>query len=101
MSSVAANHIHLDERGVAWIDDTNVKVIEVALDHVAYGMSPHEIVYQHYGQCTLGQVHAALSYYFDYQVEFDALIEQQAAETDKLRSQTLDSPARRRLREAG
>jgi hypothetical protein len=26
------SHVWLDERGVAWLDDTNVKVVEVALD---------------------------------------------------------------------
>ena len=30
-------HIRLDDRGVAWIDDTNTKVIEVALDMIAHG----------------------------------------------------------------
>ncbi len=30
MTPVALSHIWLDDRGVAWIDQTNVKVIEVA-----------------------------------------------------------------------
>ena len=30
-------HIRRDERGVAWIADANTKVIEVAMDEVAYG----------------------------------------------------------------
>src|SRR5207248_1345743 len=29
MQSTVATHIRLDDRGVAWIDDTNTKVIEV------------------------------------------------------------------------
>jgi len=29
MAMIARPHIRLDERGVAWIDDSNVKVIEV------------------------------------------------------------------------
>ena len=37
MSTVAASHIRRDSQGVAWIDDTNVKVIEVVLDRLAYG----------------------------------------------------------------
>jgi hypothetical protein len=32
MAMIAHPHIRLDARGVAWIDDTNVKVIEVVLD---------------------------------------------------------------------
>jgi len=27
--------VHRDERGVAWIDDSNTKVVEVILDHVS------------------------------------------------------------------
>lgn len=34
MLTVATAHIYLDDRGVAWIDDTNVKVIEVVLDRL-------------------------------------------------------------------
>lgn len=32
-------HIRLDENGRPWVDDTNVKVIEVVLDHLAYGQN--------------------------------------------------------------
>ena len=37
-------HIWLDERGRAWIDDTNVKVIEVVLDKLGpEGWTPDQI----------------------------------------------------------
>lgn len=62
MATVVTNHIWLDERGRPWIDDTNMKVIEIALDHLAYGMSPAENSYQHYHQISLAQVHAAMAY---------------------------------------
>lgn len=32
MQTMPTAHMHLDDRGVAWIDDTNVKVVEVVLD---------------------------------------------------------------------
>jgi hypothetical protein len=35
--SLASAHIRLDERGVPWIDDTNTKAIEFALDMIAHG----------------------------------------------------------------
>jgi hypothetical protein len=47
MSQTPTAHIHLDEAGVAWIDDTNVKVIEVILDKIAPGWSPEEMHFQH------------------------------------------------------
>ena len=53
-------HIRLDDRGVAWIDDTNTKVIEVALDMIAHGWSPEEIHFQH-AHLSLAQIHAALA----------------------------------------
>jgi hypothetical protein len=52
-------HIYLDERGVAWIDDTNVKVIEVALDKLAHGWSPEEIHLQHAHLSSLAQITAS------------------------------------------
>jgi hypothetical protein len=38
-----ASHIRIDQRGVAWIDDTNIKVIEIAMDLRAHGWSAEEI----------------------------------------------------------
>ena len=40
MSTIATSHIKRDPHGVAWINDTNVKVIEVVLDRLAYGWNP-------------------------------------------------------------
>ena len=101
MSTVVTPHIHLDEHGKAWIDDTNVKVIEVALDRIAHGLSAEEIYIQHYRYLSLAQIHAALAYYYDHQKEFDAEIDRQVREVEQLRAQSLDSPGRRRLRALG
>ena len=101
MSSVTKTHIILDDQGVAWIDDTNIKVLEVALEKIAHGSSPEEIHDQHRGYSSLGQIHAALSWYYDHQSEFDAEIRRQVNESDLLRNQSLDSPVRQRLRAAG
>src|SRR6266545_2812977 len=69
-------HIRRDELGVAWIADTNTKVIEVAMDQIAYGWDAEEIHAAH-PHLTLAQIHAALSYYHDHKVDFDAQIQQQ------------------------
>lgn len=100
MLTVETAHIRLDERGVAWIDDTNVKVIEVVLDTLAYGSSPEEIHFQH-PDLSLAQIHAALSYYYDHQAEFNTEIERQLREVEALAAQASDSPVRKRLRAAG
>lgn len=43
MTATATVHLRLDEDGTAWIDDTQVKVLEVALDAIAHGWSAQEI----------------------------------------------------------
>ncbi len=94
-------HIWLDERGRAWIDDTNVKVIEVALDMIAWGLTPQQIVEEHDNYFSPAQIHAALSYYYDHKVEFDAEIERQQREYEELRRQNLNSPIHQKLRAMG
>ncbi len=101
MSETLTSHIRLDEHGVAWIDDSNIKVIEVALDKIAHGSSPEEIYDQHDGYLSMAQIHAALTHYYDHQAEFDAEIDRQLADYKQRRSQTLDSPGRQRLRSLG
>jgi len=94
------NHIRLDKKGTAWIDDTRVKVIELATDHLAYGWSAEEI-HRQYPDLSLAQVHAALAFYYDHQVEFDSAIAESVASTEKLAKGSHDSPGRRKLRAKG
>jgi uncharacterized protein (DUF433 family) len=77
------SHIHLDSNQVAWIDDTNVKVIEVAVEKLAWGWNADEIHANH-PHLTLAQIHAALSYYYDHQAEIDAEIQRRLREMDEL-----------------
>jgi uncharacterized protein (DUF433 family) len=95
-------YIHLDGKGVAWIDDTNTKVIEVVLDKLAHEWSPEEIYFQH-PHLSLAQIHAALSYYYDYQEDIDAEIERRFQEVEAMAAQARAeySPARKRLQKAG
>ncbi len=100
MTAVATTHIWLDEHGVAWVDDTNVKVIEIALDQIANGWSADEIQRQDPG-LTLAQVHSALAHYYDHQQEFDEQMERDRVEVRQLAAQAADSPLRQRLRAMG
>lgn len=86
MARVATAHIWLDERGVAWIDQSNTKVIEVAQDMIAHGWSPEEIHFQH-SHLSLGQIHAALSFYYDHRDVLDPAIQQALRDVEKLRVQ--------------
>ena len=40
-------HIRLDEDGRPWVDDNNIKVIEVVLDHLGYGWNAETIQENH------------------------------------------------------
>ncbi len=101
MSVVNSTHIWIDDRGVASIDQTNLKVIEIALERLADGSSVEEIVDQHNGLITLAQVHAALAHYYDFQDEFDTEIEKQLMRAGQMRLQNLDSPGRIKLKQLG
>jgi uncharacterized protein (DUF433 family) len=95
-----ATHIQLDEHGVAWIDNTKVKVIEVVLDKMAHGSSPEEIHFQ-YPHLSLAQIHAALAYYYDHPAELDAEIQRRWREVNEFAAREAESPLRKRLRTLG
>ena len=90
-------HIVIDERGVAWIKGTRVKVLEVALDHVAYGWSAEQIARQH-PDLTLGQIHSALSCYYENKAEFEEGMAGDYESAKELSRATGDTPLRLRLR---
>jgi len=100
MPTLTTAHIRLDESGAAWIDQTNTKVIEVALDMIAHGWSPEEIHFQH-PHLSLAQIHAALGYYYDHKDALDAQIQSSLRDADRLRIQAGESPIRKRLRDMG
>lgn len=98
--TIVTPHVWIDSAGRAWIDRTNIKVIEVVLDHLAYGWSPEEMHYQH-PHLSLAQIHSALAYYFDHQGELDIEIEAGLRRVEKAAAESKDSPLRQRLRRLG
>lgn len=89
-------HVRVDRGGVAWIDDTKIKVVEVMLDHLAYGYSPEEIHLQH-PHLSLSQVHAAFAYYYDHEAELDAELEQRFRRVQTLRRKVGEPFSRKKL----
>src|SRR3990172_3256701 len=96
MSIGSVGRIRLDEEGVAWIDGTQVKIIELAIDKLAHGSSPEEMHFQ-YPHLSLAQIHAALAYYYDHQAELDSDIERRLKYADDLAEASRDSPLRKKL----
>ncbi len=101
MTTTIQQHIRLDEQGIAWIDDTNIKVIEVAEEHLAWELSAEEIVKNHPGVYSLAQVHAALAHYYDNKEDFDSLIAKNYAEIQELRAAQKHLPGIKKLHALG
>jgi uncharacterized protein (DUF433 family) len=96
VTAAFTTQIELDDRGIAWIAGTKVKVTEVVLDKIAYGSSPEEIHFQH-PNLSLAQIHGALTYYYENQDKVDDQIRRGLEESDKLASQVSDPEFRRKL----
>jgi uncharacterized protein (DUF433 family) len=92
----ALPHVHLDDQHRPWIDDTNVKVIEIVLEHLGHGWNA-EAIQENHPALTLAQIYAALAWYYDNQAAMDAEIEQQDRRLAALREQAGLSPLQRRL----
>ena len=96
MTATFATQIELDDRGIAWIAGTKVKVMEVVLDKIGYGSSPEEIHFQH-PNLSLAQIHGALTYYYENQDSVDQQIKRGLEESDQLSARLSDAQFRRKL----
>lgn len=99
MQTVVPSHITIDERGIARIDGTPLKVIHLIEAMKAWFPTP-EALCAAYPQLTRSQIHAALAYYYDHQAQIDGEIERRLEQFDHL-SEVEESPLRRKLRELG
>jgi uncharacterized protein (DUF433 family) len=96
ITTAPTTHIRVDKAGVAWIDDTNVKVIEVIQDHLAHGVGAEEIHLQH-PHLSLAQIHSAFAYYFDHRNKMDTEIARRYREVEALRAKSTNQPSRKKL----
>lgn len=97
MTTVVESYIEIDENHVAWIADTRVKVIEIALDKLAHGSSLEELHFQ-YPHLSMAQIHAALAYYYEHQQELESEILRRLGEVNELAARQADSPLQQKLR---
>ena len=72
MTATTWPHLELRKDGRLWIEGTQIKVLEVILDHVVNGLDAETIVSE-YPHLTPAQVHSALSFYYD---NFEAVNQQ-------------------------
>ena len=100
LSVTRYEHIMLNEAHVPIIAGTTMKVVELALDHLAYGWSPEELHFQH-PDLTLGQIHSALAYYWDHKAELDQDIERRLQVVDRLQQTMPSTSLAERLKARG
>jgi uncharacterized protein (DUF433 family) len=93
-------HIVLDERGVALIAGTTMKVLELVAETTAYGWSPEELHFQH-PYLSMGQIYSALAYYWDHRDQIHADLARRLEKVDRLRQASGPSPLVTRLKAEG
>ncbi len=96
MLATAYPHIDVTGGGAPYLTGTQTKVIEVALDHLAYHWDAEEIQRQH-PYLSLGQIHSALAYYYDHQEEMDQVIEEQLQQIAAIKERLGESSLRHKL----
>jgi len=96
MTAETLTHIHRDADGTAWIDDTGVKVLQVAQEHIGHGWSA-DTIYENHPGLTLAQIHAALAWFYDHQEDMEKEIVARHAGARLLLAGMGDGPAQRRF----
>ncbi|MGF1460262.1 MAG: DUF433 domain-containing protein [Leptolyngbyaceae cyanobacterium] len=93
-------HIGLAPQQVPIIAGTTLKIVELVMAQRAYGWTPEEIQINH-RYLSMGQIYAALAYYWDHREALDADIEQRDAYVANLEQQSPSSTFVARLRNQG
>jgi uncharacterized protein (DUF433 family) len=93
-------HIELRPDGRPWLIGTQIKVLEVALDRIAYHWDGDEIRRAH-PHLTLGQIYSCLAYYYDHQEAMDEIIEAQLQNIKRLRAEQGESALQKKLKSQG
>ena len=93
MTTALDGHIEVDDRGIARVAGTRLKVAHLVMDQMANRSSPEQLREQ-FPPLTLAQVYAALTYYHDHKDQLDAQIARGVGETEAARAAATDQPTR-------
>jgi uncharacterized protein (DUF433 family) len=99
-TATAHKYVELDANNVPVIVGTTMKVIELVAGQLANGWSPEELHFQH-PYLSMSQIHSALAYYWDHQLELDTDIERREKYATQLRQTAGQSPLIQKLRAQG
>lgn len=97
MRGTAYPHIEIDARGTSVIGGRPTRVVDVALDRLAYNWDAEEIQRQH-PHLGLAQIYAALAFYHDNKAELDAQIEAGLQAAERIEESLGESTVRRKLK---
>jgi len=73
-----------------------MKVVELVVSQRAHGWSAEELSFQ-FPHLSMGQIHAALAYYWDNREKLDADIDARSVVASRVRSDAAPSPLAERL----
>jgi uncharacterized protein (DUF433 family) len=93
-------HIVLSQDNIPVIAGTTMKVVELVMAQRAYGWTPEEIHINH-RYLNMGQIYAALAYYWDHHKALDADIQRRETYVAELEQQAEESPFVARLKAQG
>jgi uncharacterized protein (DUF433 family) len=89
-------HLAFDAQGAPVLAGTTMKVVELVMAQRAHGWSPEELHFQ-FPSLSLGQIHAALAYYWDHKEELDADIARRFHYAEQARKEAGSSPLAEKL----
>ncbi len=96
METIVAPHIRLDAAGVAWIEGTATKVLEVVRNKQWDNCTPEQLQPE-MPHLSLAQIYAALAYYHDHVEEIEAEIERRGRWVNEMRAQEKNPLSRAEL----
>lgn len=88
--------IRVDENGVAWIEGTTAKVIEIVLTKLGDDLTPEEVQAE-LPHLSLAQIYAALAHYHAHKEQLDAQIEEWDRGADQLSAREINPLSRTEL----
>jgi uncharacterized protein (DUF433 family) len=94
---VSIEHIAIDERGNAHIAGSRIKVQHIVELKQAHSYTAEQLQSEAYPHLRLGQIHAALAYYYDHQEQIDKQIKEDREAYDREWQKQQNDPAYREL----
>jgi len=90
-------HLTINADGAPLIAGTTMKVVELVMAHQAHGWSAEELHFQ-FPYLSLGQINAALGYYWDHKDVLDADIDRRAKYAEQAHREAGPSAIKAELR---